>query len=157
MQLSAVALESQSPLVAAAAPTGAQTGDSANNRHRTGDLSQSFIKTRVRGQRRRKSCWERRRTAAPSTFSPLSAVWAYLPEEAAAGSEIKSLWLVFTHRAKLMIRKRKNKEETNPLIFFRRFLCEESPGGRESEGLAAALCWLRGDPWQDTVSDVMRM
>lgn len=30
-------------------------------------------------------------------------------------------------------------------------------GGRESEELAAMFSWLCGDPWQDTVSDVMRM
>lgn len=30
-------------------------------------------------------------------------------------------------------------------------------GGRESEELAARFSWLRGDPWRDSVADVMRV
>lgn len=34
---------------------------------------------------------------------------------------------------------------------------EAQEEGRESEELPAMFSWLAGDPWQDAVSDVMRM
>lgn len=72
--------------------------------------------------------------------------------------KIKSLWLVFTYRAKLIITSKEEKKKKTTLILSLFALVRKAQeGGRESEELAAMFSWLCGDPWQDTVSDVMRM
>lgn len=86
-------------------------------------------------------------------------VCAYLSEEVMDCLKIKSLLLVFTYPAKLIITCREGRGGWNqPLILSLFALVRKAQeGGRESEELAAMFSWLCGDPWQDTVSDVMRM
>lgn len=50
------------------------------------------------------------------------------------------------------------KEKKKPVISSLFALVRKArEGGREREELAAMFSWLCGDPWQHTVSDVMRM
>lgn len=51
---------------------------------------------------------------------------------------------------------KKQKNKTLILSLFA-LVRKAQEGGRESEELAAMFSWLCGDPWQDAVSDVMRM
>lgn len=57
--------------------------------------------------------------------------------------EIKSLWLVFTYRAKLIItcKKKKKKPQYALVLSLFALVRKAQEGGRESEELAAAFSW----------------
>lgn len=98
------------------------------------------------------------RVSEPQTHQPFTLIYIYVLISDGLPSDkvtVVSFYLPSQVDNHLPVRGKKNKK---PLILSLFALVREAQeGGRESEELAAPFSWLCGDPWQNTVSDVMGM